>query len=193
MNKIYLFLLFSLMSLQCFSHSIDQVVLKQTYHYVTVFQFTNIMTGKNEGYVMREKNPSGITFYQVYNEQHQLLGTAEDGKTSKTASTANLKLYDPAGKQIGIIQGEYWTFQPAKFTIKTALFDGFANLSSDKIEFNIIDNVGESMVRLYRNVVLNEIDSWELHALRENQAPEFIIKVFAAFVSDTHDQFIKDN
>jgi hypothetical protein len=190
---ITLFFLFTFTSLQCSAYPItDQYISQEEYHYVTVFRFKNVVNGENQGYVLKEKNKSG-SIYQIYDEYNQFLGTAEDGNTGTKASVAMLKLYDIDGNLMGTINGEYWTTQPAKFTFKTQYFNGYAYLSTNKREFEIVDLQGKAMMYLYRNIIPNAIDTWEVHALRNNQIPDFIIKAFAAFVSDTHGQFIKDN
>jgi hypothetical protein len=193
MRFITLFFAFTLASLHCFSLSIpDQFVSQEEYHYVTVFKFRNIVTRENLGYVLKEKNKSG-SIYQIFDEYNQFLGTAEDGNTGTRASVATLKLYDSDGHLIGMINGEYWTTQPAKFTFKTHYFNGYAYLATNKREFEIVDMQSNVMMYLYRNIIPNEVDTWEVHTLRNNQVPDFMIKAFAAFVSDTHGQFIKDN
>jgi hypothetical protein len=202
MKKFYVFLLFSLLSVSCFALPYTgQSILKKEHVYVTVFRFQNIATEKNQGYVVREENQSGY-FYQVYNAEDQLLGSAEYPNASSDASTAKLELYDFNGQRVGMIQGECCTTQLDRFRITTDTFNGHAYLSRDEgREFSIVDEVNQVMIKLCctSNIVLNNNRNspniikkiemgWEIQTLKNNQLPEFVIKVFTAFIIDKYEE-----
>lgn len=126
MNKILFVLLFSFMSFNCYSIPSDQIVMKQTLHYITIIHFTNAITGQSQGYVIKQNHLTS-THYQIYDEDDQFLGSAEDSNLSKQASKANMKLYGSEGEEIGTIQGESLMAYPTKFTIKSDVFNGSVN------------------------------------------------------------------
>lgn len=108
-----------------------------------------------------------------------------------------LDISDADGNKIGMIDGQWATSAPAKFSIYDAKGTrvGIAYLEQNCSAFTIIDpnNYEHLLVRLARNFILDKKDHWDIHVFENHAIPNEILQIFVSFACDTQDQFKVDN
>lgn len=102
---------------------------------------------------------------------------------------------DPT-KKVGMIDGQYATTEPAKFSF----YDGngeriaIAYLDKNCAGFTLLDPENSSLIlgRLTRNFIVDTIDTWDIEIYFPERLPMPMMKIFAAFACDTQDKFKPD-
>lgn len=107
-----------------------------------------------------------------------------------------IDIYDEAGEYAGMIDGQVVSTEPAKFSFYDAAGERFAIAYLDKnyMGFLLVDPENSAFVlaRLTRNYIIDAVDDWNVAIYQPELLPARMMKIFAAFVCDTQNDFKPD-
>lgn len=107
-----------------------------------------------------------------------------------------IDIYSSNGEKMGLIDGQMMSSEPAKFSFYDALGQrvAIAYLDQNCMGFSIVDPNNSTFIlaRLNRNYILDTIDNWDVAIYCPERIPLKWIKIFAAFVCDTQNEFKPD-
>ncbi|MCE2983446.1 MAG: hypothetical protein LW832_07765 [Parachlamydia sp.] len=107
-----------------------------------------------------------------------------------------IDIYNADGQKMGLIDGQYATTEPAKFSFYDENGERLAIAYLDKncTGFIIVDpeNTSFILARLTRNFVEDTIDYWDTEIYFPEKLPVAMVKIFSAFAVDTQDKFKPD-
>ncbi len=106
---------------------------------------------------------------------------------------AKIDVFNIDGDKVGLIDGQFFTKEPAKFNFynEEDTCIAMAFLSSNCMEFCVVDPDNSALVlaRLSRNFVEDAVDNWDMVVYHPERIPLSMLKIFSAFACDTQDQF----
>lgn len=110
---------------------------------------------------------------------------------------AEFDVYDTKGEKIGLIDGQFVTTEPAKFSFYNSQGDlvGIAYLDQKSAGFTIFHPQKPSKILAYlrRNFIPDQTDHWTISIQDKKGAIDLrILKVFAAFAVDKQGYFKAD-
>jgi hypothetical protein len=171
-------------------------VHQQDYTFSTIFEFRsdNEFLGTAVKSVFRIR-----TNYDLYTKQGKYEAVGICRMLTLGALYAwgtEIDLYDNKDHYIGMIDGQAMTGAGAKFSIYNANNNciGIAYLELGGKSFSIVDPNNEShyLVSLTRHFVQDAVDDWSVVVYDQEAIDMRIVKVFAAFATDTQEHFKED-
>jgi hypothetical protein len=150
--------------------------------------------------VMRWLKPVRNT-YDIYNADGDYQGVGIGhiaclGFFKRWSWGAEFTVWDKTGAKVGVIDGQFWSTEPARFKISNAKGDciAYAYLDRSDAGFTIVHPQKDTHIygRFTRNFVQDQIDSWDAVVYDPDAVDELIVKVFAAFAVDTQEYFKAD-
>ena len=110
---------------------------------------------------------------------------------------AEFDVYDTEGSRIGVIDGQLFSSESAKYSIYNEVGErvGIAYMDLPNAGFSIVhpEKTTKILARLTRDFVQDQVDQWEVANYAPEAIDERILKVFAAFAVDKQEYFKEDN
>jgi hypothetical protein len=110
---------------------------------------------------------------------------------------AEFDVYDTEGSRIGVIDGQLFSSESAKYSIYNEVGErvGIAYMDLTNAGFSIVhpEKTTKILARLTRDFVQDQVDQWEVANYAPEAIDERILKVFAAFAVDKQEYFKEDN
>lgn len=135
-------------------------------------------------------------YYDLYSPEGTFLARAITRMVSLGLfypSQMEFDIYDDANAYLGYIGGKFWT-NGAKFAFANAdgVGTGVAFLSSDSghATFSILSSTNKVVATL-KGTLSGDLSEWELDVKKPLDIDSRVLKIFAAFISDFHDSFIR--
>lgn len=136
-------------------------------------------------------------YYDLYSPEGILLARAINRVFSLGLffpSQLEFDIYDERSAYVGYIGGKIWTSGKAKFGFTNAhgAEVGFALLSSDSDQatFSILSPTSQ-VVGMLNGTLSGDLSKWELDVKKPLDIDPRAMKIFAAFVADFHESFIR--
>ncbi len=179
-------------------------VHQKDYRFSTVFEMD--AQGKPHGSVVKSSlrwlKPLRNT-YDIYDEAGEWQATGISrmlclGVIPRwSAWAAEFDVYNNKGEVIGVIDGQAFTTESAKFSIfndkRERVAYVYLDLSSSGFVFVHPERKNYIIARLTRNFVRDQIDHWDAVVYDVNAIDPAVFKVFAAFAVDYQEHFKADN
>jgi hypothetical protein len=109
---------------------------------------------------------------------------------------AEIYIYDAMGHYEGIIDGQFASLEPAKFSFYDAKGQrvAIAYLDNNRMGFSLVDPENSNLIlaRLTRNFVVDAIDNWDVVIYHPDRIPARMVKTFASFACDWQNNFKPD-
>lgn len=136
-------------------------------------------------------------YYDLYSPDGKFLARAINRVFSLGLffpSQLELDIYDETNAYVGYIGGKLWTNGKAKFGFTNAqgVETGSAMLSSDSDSaiFSFLSPNNTIMATMH-GMLSGDLSKWELHVKKPLAIDSRALTIFAAFISDFHDSFIR--
>ena len=194
MKKNVCLLILFIAGVQAWPCSILYTITKNVYFGCTYFE----MDGKDQYEGRVAKNHFSLrSIYDLYDP----LGKYEAQGICRllslgalAASFGEIDVYDASGALIGFIEGRLWTVSAAKFSFYNSFNEPIANayLDWNCSSFTIISLNGQTIARLKRIFVRDDIDHWEVAIYKPELLDARVIKVFSSYTIDKHGYFKED-
>ena len=181
-------------------HAYKFSVHQKDYRFSTVFEMDS--HGKLHGSVVK----SSLRWLKPLRDSYDVYDQAGEWRATGITRIRCLGLlyawgtefdiYDKEGSRIGVIDGQVWTSESAKYSIFNAKGDrvAIAYLDLTNAGFSIVhpEKTNHFIARLTRNFVRDQVDHWDVVVYDKDAVHPDIIKVFAAWAVDYQEYFKKD-
>ncbi len=153
----------------------------------------DVLTGK----VVRSGLFTPRYYYDLYSPEGAFLARGINRVFSLglfSTSQMEFDIYDETHAYIGYIGGKFWTSGAAKFGFRNSdgAEAGFALLSSDSDQatFSILSPTNKVVATL-NGMLSGDLSKWELDVKKPLDIDSRTLKIFTAFISDFHSDFIR--